>query len=87
MDQKDQQGTQAIFNQYVQYPTAHMPTHQKMAPETAGPVNPQTATGTQPKLSNKNPVMHLHELRKGQCETRAILIEVMLHNVAVITDG
>lgn len=44
----------SVYQSYVQYPTGHLPRQQQAAPNN------------QPKLSNKNPVMHLNELRKGQ---------------------
>lgn len=43
----------SVYQSYVQYPTGHLPRQQQAAPNN------------QPKLSNKNPVMHLNELRKG----------------------
>lgn len=44
----------SVYQSYVQYPTGHIPKQQQAVPTN------------QPKLSNKNPVMHLNELRKGK---------------------
>ncbi|XP_061166889.1 uncharacterized protein LOC133175790 [Saccostrea echinata] len=45
----------SVYQSYVQYPTTGQNSNQQ---QQAAPVN-------QPKLSNKNPVMHINELRKG----------------------
>ncbi|KAK3096728.1 hypothetical protein FSP39_002744 [Pinctada imbricata] len=63
-DQQQNQG-QEMYKQYVQYPTAHMPSQKATTPQDTTTQDQNATQPPQPKLSNKNPVMQLHELRKG----------------------